>query len=358
MSAELHKVVIAGDALEKLASQLESVDARCKVFILVDENTRKFCLPLLISRLPFLANAPVLEMRAGEEHKTLAVIEDLALQLLNLGADRNSLLLNLGGGVVGDVGGLLASLFMRGISFIQLPTSLMAMVDASVGGKTGVNLRHHKNLLGVFSKPEAVFIDAAFLATLPADELRSGFAEIIKHSCIANVPSFEQLPKQDELHTFDWLALINSAISFKLEVVESDFKDHHQRKILNFGHTIGHALEGYSMLKGNKRLLHGEAIALGMQVELLLSAHYCGLPMPIVRKWIQFIKSHFPDLLLSINKDSFLDFLHADKKKSASRILCVLLNESGKPQIDFPVEEEAVLTALEAVIVNCFDTVA
>lgn len=356
MSASVgYQVVVDNNALAQLGVYLDDRIGQKKVFILTDENTNRYCLPVLKSHLPGLAGAIVVVMPAGEDHKSLSVLESLAMQLLQHGADRSSLLINLGGGVVGDVGGLLASLFMRGIPFVQVPTSLMAMVDASVGGKTGVNLHNHKNMLGLFSKPDAVFIDPVFLSTLPLDELRSGFAEVIKHACIANVPAFEELPASGEISLTDWLPLIASAVAFKSDVVEADFKDLHQRKVLNFGHTVGHALESYSMVHGDQRLLHGEAVALGMQVELVLSTQYVGLPITDAHKWIRFIRSHFPDLSLLINDDLFLPFLMSDKKKSDGQLLCVLLGEQGKPMIDIPVHQEHVLEALSSVLTNYAD---
>lgn len=350
-----YQIVVDNNAIAQLGIYLDQRAGQKKVFILTDENTSRYCLPVLTSQLPELSEASVVVMAAGEANKSLAVLESLAMQLLQKGADRSSLLINLGGGVVGDMGGLLASLFMRGVPFVQVPTSLLAMVDASVGGKTGVNLQHHKNILGLFSKPDAVFIDPVFLVTLPIPELRSGFAEVIKHACIANVPAFEQLPTAGEINYTDWLPLIASAVAFKSEVVEEDFRDLHQRKVLNFGHTVGHALESYSLAHADNHLLHGEAVALGMQVELVLSTQYVGLPIPYAHKWIRFIRSHFPDLSLSIKDDLFLRYLMADKKKSDNKLLCVLLGDQGKPMIDIPVHQENVLEALSIVLTNYAD---
>jgi len=351
-----YKFVVDNSAILQLGAYLEANFSGVNIVILVDDNTRRHCLPILISKVPSLANVSFVVMPAGEENKTMAVLEILASQLLDIGADRSTVLVNLGGGVVGDMGGLLASLFMRGISYIQVPTSLMAMVDASVGGKTGVNLLHHKNMLGVFSSPAAIFIDPVFLVTLPKEELRSGFAEVIKHSCIANVPAFSELPDAAALDATAWLPLIIASVSFKYDIVSADFTDRHQRKILNFGHTVGHALESYSLEHGNRRLLHGEAIALGLQVELLLSAHYTELPMAVVRQWVRYIRSHFPELTVQVNPDSFLRYLQADKKNKRRQISCVLLGKEGEPVIDFPVEEERVLAALNSLATSFSET--
>ncbi|MFM2135346.1 MAG: hypothetical protein RL021_746 [Bacteroidota bacterium] len=348
VQADGYEITIAEGASRSLAAYLAKKKDVTGIFVLTDTNTRSGCLPVLMSSVPELEDASILEVRPGENAKSLEAVALLALRMIELGADRNSLLISLGGGVVGDLGGFLASILFRGIRFVQLPTSLLAMVDASVGGKTGVNLDHLKNCIGTFSLPEAVFIDTDFLKTLPELQLRSGLAEIIKHSIVGNVPPFEDLPVAGDLRTVDWLPYIVSSVSFKNEIVGSDFRDTRQRKVLNFGHTIGHALEGISLAESERPLLHGEAIALGMEVELLLSTRFSGLPLATAKRMMTYIRSHFPELMPVPFSSRLLPYLLADKKNRNGSILCVLLGPEGNPVIDVPVSPDDIRQAMDS----------
>lgn len=316
------------------------------VYVLTDSHTRAHCLPVLLKNVPAISGSTVLEVSPGESSKSLDSVTYLCEKLLEAGADRNSLVVNLGGGMIGDLGGFVASVFLRGIRFVQMPTSLLAMVDAAVGGKTGVNLNSRKNTIGLFAKPAAVFADTEFLRTLPVRELRSGLAEIIKHSFIANVPPVSDLPVPGDLKQVDWLPYIVSAVSYKNEVVTADFKDQHQRKLLNFGHTIGHALEGFSIAHDSLPLVHGEAIALGMEVELMLSVSYCGLSLTEMKKMVWVIKSYFGDLQMPAFSDELIPFLFADKKNHGNSIRCVLIGHDGNPQLDVAVSIAAIRDAI------------
>lgn len=350
VQADGYAITIADGASRSLSACLSKQKDLSGVFLLTDTHTRKHCLPRLLHAVPELEDAALLEVRPGENAKSLDVVSSLCLRMVELGADRNSLLIALGGGVVGDLGGFVASVLFRGIRFIPIPTTLLAMVDASVGGKTGVNLDHMKNCIGTFTRPEAVFIDTDYLETLPELQLRSGLAEIIKHSIIGNVPPFDELPCAGDLKAVDWLPYIVSSVSFKNEVVGADFRDTRQRKVLNFGHTIGHALEGYSLEVSDHPLLHGEAIALGMEVELMLSTRLTGLPLGTAKRIMDHIRSHFSELMPVPFSDRLLPYLLADKKNRNGSIRCVLLGPEGNPVIDTPVSTDDIRQAMDSLL--------
>jgi 3-dehydroquinate synthase len=239
------------------------------IFVLTDHNTRLHCLPLLRKKLPDEFPLKVIEVPAGEKFKTLETCNSVWEILTDKLADRHSVLINLGGGVVCDLGGFAASVFKRGIRFIHMPTSLMAMADASIGGKTGIDLNGLKNILGTFSQPMAVFIDPLFLRTLPDREINNGFAEMLKHGLISEYSYFEELAEGGPENVTT--EQIRISVEIKSDIVQRDPMERGIRKALNFGHTIGHALETYSLLNDKKPLLHGEAIILGMMAETLLS---------------------------------------------------------------------------------------
>jgi 3-dehydroquinate synthase len=238
------------------------------VFILVDENTEKFCLPYLFEHLT--ERAEVISIPSGEVYKNIETCQFVWSRLVKGGADRQSLVINLGGGVIGDLGGFCAATYMRGIRFIQVPTTLLSQVDASVGGKLGVDFMGYKNMVGLISDPAGVFIFTDFLRTLPADQFRSGYAELLKHGLIADRETWEDLSKKKNFNGLDTEEMIYQSLMIKKTVTEQDPNEKGLRKILNFGHTIGHAVESYWM-QSRTPLLHGEAIAIGMVGEAYLS---------------------------------------------------------------------------------------
>ncbi len=254
------------DGLDVLLQEL----APTKTFLLVDSNTVN-CLSVFVPKLAQLdAEFEVLEVPPGEESKSLEVAANLWSVLLEYGADRNSLIINVGGGVICDLGAFIASTYKRGISFINVPTSLLAMVDASVGGKNGINFEGLKNQLGSFTQPNFVLVDPDFLVTLPQKEWESGHAEMLKHALLSGERWLELLALEPES-----LALhdIEQSIAFKAEIVREDFKENGKRKMLNLGHTTGHAWESFSAASG-KPCTHGAAVIQGLHVALILS----GLP--------------------------------------------------------------------------------
>src|SRR5690554_6762169 len=246
-----------------------------KIFILTDRNTGEQCLPILIAGMPVDFEYDIIEVDPGEENKNIDFCIGIWKMLLDFGAERNSLLINLGGGVVTDMGGFAASTYKRGIDFIQIPTTLLSQVDASIGGKTGIDLDTVKNIIGTFTQPQAVFINVDFLKTLDKRQLVSGFAEMIKHAFIFDANYYQELKAFDFDHPSE--AMIYRSVQIKNEVVKEDPKESGLRKILNFGHTIGHAVETYSIDNDKDSLVHGEAIAIGMICEAYLSHKYNGL---------------------------------------------------------------------------------
>ena len=321
-------------------------EQNARKFILVDDHTRLHCLPLLQKSVYALQDAVVLEIPHGETSKAIETIISLWQELTSRGADRHSILVNLGGGVVSDVGGFTASTYMRGIDFINIPTTLLAMVDASVGGKNGINFGGFKNQVGTFDEPRAVFASPVFLKTLPVEEMRSGFAEVIKHALIADENKWKQVQAIESFETANWFEIIRESIWTKNKIVNSDYRDRHLRKALNFGHTIGHALESYAQKNQPAPLRHGEAIAIGMIAETFLSERICGLEKTEADKITGFIKAHFP-AVADFNSEAIIEIMKGDKKNASDKINFSLIKAVGEPAINQNAEEETILQALE-----------
>jgi 3-dehydroquinate synthase len=241
-----------------------------KLFLLVDENTNEYCLPKLLPKLEVEIPIEIIEIEAGEEMKTISTCVEIWSILSDLGADRKSAIINLGGGVITDIGGFVAATFKRGIDFINIPTSLLGMVDASIGGKNGVDLGNLKNQIGVIIPPKLVLIDTDFLETLPQNQMKSGLAEMLKHGLIYDKNYWLQFKNLNELNFDDFDTLIHRSIEIKNEIVSQDPTENGIRKALNFGHTLGHAIESH-FLDTPAPLLHGEAVAIGIILESYIS---------------------------------------------------------------------------------------
>lgn len=297
------------------------------------------------------SNAYLSVIKPGEESKSLDVVGRLSQEWLEGGLDRNSLIINIGGGVVSDLGGFAASVFKRGIRFINIPTTLLAMVDASVGGKTGVNLRGAKNQIGTFTSAEEVIVWTGFLKWLPKRELNSGFAECLKHAFLQGGEPLRLIGHGLPADHAQWPALVEVSVKFKDSVVKADLYENGPRKILNFGHTVGHAFESASLLQGSTPWLHGEAVAAGMLVALRLSVRIAGLNSDFVSKWEKFILHTFqiPEAN-GINPASVMQFLSFDKKNIRNTLRFVLLKEPGVPVIDQEIDPESVREEVEMVL--------
>ncbi len=319
-----------------------------KVFILVDENSLKFCYPQLVNDIDVFKDAEIIEIDSGEESKNIEVCHHIWTTLSEYGADRKSLFVNLGGGVIGDMGGFIASVFKRGISFINIPTTLLSQVDASVGGKVGIDLDHLKNEIGLFNTPDAVFIDSTFLSSLDKRQLFSGFAEIIKHALIADAVYWKKVQDFDISDLGDIDTLIKTSVSIKNSVVEQDPQEQGLRKILNFGHTIGHAIETFSLENDEKKpMLHGEAIAVGMICEAYLSAEICKLSKAELYEITQFILGKYKIVKLEkMDHHRLIELMKHDKKNDKGDIHFALLASIGKCEINKTAKADQIIDAL------------
>jgi len=336
--------VFFDDELKDLKDFLDNSDYS-KVFFLTDLNTSEHCMPLIGQLLPSLDNYDIIEVDPGEENKNIDYCIGVWQMLLDFGADRNSLLINLGGGVITDMGGFAASTFKRGIDFVQVPTTLLSQVDASVGGKTGIDLGNIKNIIGTFTQPKAVFISSKFLKTLDDRQIISGFAEIVKHGIIADRDYFKKLKEVDPLKIDE--EIIYHSVEIKNFVVTTDPFEKSIRKTLNFGHTIGHAVETYSLKNDNRALLHGEAIAVGMICEAFLASHHNGLSSQELVEITEYIRSVFPDYHLKTDSyTDILEFMQNDKKNINGQIGFALPAEIGKCDFNIYLTNEQIIESL------------
>lgn len=339
LSAQL---IASKPAAQALADLLQEENFS-KIALLTDEHTSRHCLPRIRQVLP--ENCTSIEVRSGEENKTLQSCAHIWEELTLAGFDRKGLLINLGGGVLTDMGGFCAATYKRGIRFINIPTTLLSQVDASVGGKLGIDFMSYKNHIGLFQEPEAVLIDAGFLETLSLKELRSGYAEVVKHALIANAGHWDKL-QQTHWQQHPWQEIIRHSIAIKQQVVSQDPTEQGLRKILNFGHTVGHAVESYFLEHGPK-LLHGEAVALGMLCEAWLSTQKAGLSLQELRHIGRYISEVWQ--LPTIPEEAFHTLTALalqDKKNEKGIIKCTLLARIGQAVYDQPVSKTDIADAL------------
>jgi 3-dehydroquinate synthase len=320
------------NALTKLANFIKTGDYS-RFFILTDENTGKHCLPLLREHLKDFDNYDLIEINAGEESKNIDFCIGIWKMLIDFGADRQSLLINLGGGVISDLGGFAASTYKRGIDFVHIPTTLLSQVDASVGGKTGIDLENIKNIIGTFTQPKAVFIEHEFLQSLPPRQILSGLAEMLKHGLIAD-PGYWNKLRSSNLKKPS-AELVYHSVEIKNNVVIADPTEKSLRKSLNYGHTVGHAVETYSLMNDENPLTHGEAIAIGMICEAKLSNLKINLSEPELQEITEVIMGLYPKY--NFAKDSYetlYSIMLKDKKNQKGRINASLLNRIGQCRID------------------------
>lgn len=315
------------------------------IFILVDENTNEYCLPKLLSNLAVKCPIEIIEIEPGEAEKNITTCVEIWNILTELGADRKSLLINIGGGVITDIGGFVASTFKRGIDFINIPTTLLAMVDASIGGKNGVDLGNLKNQIGVINVPKMVIIDTHFLATLPQNEMRSGLAEMLKHGLIFDKDYWTEFQDLNQKDFADFDQLIHRSVEIKNEIVKQDPTENGIRKALNFGHTLGHAIESYFLENENKKtLLHGEAIAVGMILESFISWQKGLLSEEEYLEIKNTINNVFEKIIFDDNDiQPILNLLIHDKKNEYGKIQFALLNGIGKTALNQYTENELII---------------
>ncbi len=307
--------------------------------IIADARTNGFCVPKAIKLIPELKFAPIIVLPAGEANKNIEVVEFAWHQLMQLQANKKNIIVNIGGGALCDVGAFAASTYMRGLPFVNIPTTLLAMTDAAFGGKNGFNIANVKNIIGTIHLPEAVYVCTDFLVTLPSRELKSGIAEIIKHALIADQQMWHEINEaSDVLDYCTDINIIKKSIAIKNKIVLNDLYDTDIRQALNFGHTIGHAIEAASHV-GDNPLLHGEAIMLGMLAELNLSEKIFALPGSIRENLLILKNKLYPNVHTEFNYKAYKSYLSLDKKNNHKHQFA-LLKAIGEPVIKVAVEDK------------------
>ncbi|MBW6490559.1 MAG: 3-dehydroquinate synthase [Lentimicrobium sp.] len=338
MPDKLAKLVIAGSpvfigaaALERLGSDLQDIlSGKETTFILADENTLKYCYPNMISAIPQLSVAHKIVIHSGEINKTLKTCELVWKELAVSGGNRRSLLINLGGGMVTDLGGFAASVFHRGLDFVNIPTSLMGMIDASLGGKTGLDLDSLKNQIGLFSTPRAVYVWPGFLSTLPHREMRSGYSEMLKHALIYDADYWSELAGAPLSLNDSAEGLIKKSVEIKGAIVNSDPYEIGLRRKLNFGHTLGHAFETYSLRHDKNPLTHGEAIAMGMICEAYISYRTIDFSPGQLNEVVKLLLRNFSHYRISNESiDELIEISGFDKKNEKGNLSLTLLKSIG-----------------------------
>ncbi|MBD3583035.1 3-dehydroquinate synthase [Flavobacterium selenitireducens] len=344
-----YQIVFSEEGYSALSNVLAQ-NRYSKIFILTDTNSNASCLPHFLGRLETQSELEILEIEPGEAHKSIATCVSLWNVLTEYGADRKCVIINLGGGVITDLGGFVAATYKRGVDFIHVPTTLLAMVDASVGGKNGVDLGSLKNQVGTITTPRLLLVDTHFLSTLPQNQMRSGLAEMLKHGLIYDKPYWEKFLDLSQIDFADFDALVYRSIEIKNEIVTRDPTEKGMRKALNFGHTLGHAIESHFLESEHKTtLLHGEAISAGMILEAFLSME-TGLLSE--SEYVE-IKTAISDVFGLVefepdDLDAILELLKHDKKNEYGNILFALIDGIGSAKIDQQVQNTLILKAFDA----------
>jgi len=341
-------ILFGHNAYEKL-NDLIIQKSYSKILIFSDYETRKYCLPLLESKIEStikLTETHNYSIHSGEINKNLESSKIIWEFLIEKGFKRNSLIINLGGGMITDIGGFIASTYMRGIDFVNIPTSLLGMVDASIGGKTGIDLKNIKNIIGSFYSPEITVIDTHYLDTLPIQQFKCGLSEIIKHSLIEGENDWSRLKVLKNLKELNE-DVIYTSIKTKVGIVERDPKEKNIRKFLNFGHTIGHAIESF-LLGTDREVLHGEAVAAGIIMESFLSNILCNFDEKKVDEIKKFINSHFNKIIIRAEEiPEIMKIMSFDKKNPDNTPRFVLIKEIGTIEIGKKVNEKDIVSAFE-----------
>lgn len=345
------RVIISQDIEHDLAQAIAETE-HDRVFVLTDDITQECCLPKVAALLT-KHNATTITIRHDDTNKTLATLADVWTALQRGGATRHSLLVNLGGGMVTDLGGFAAATFKRGIHFINIPTTLLAMVDAAVGGKTGINFGGLKNEVGAFANARYVIVNTCFLDTLDTANLCSGYAEMLKHSLISNAQMWAEHVNFDILQPdlAELQRMVAASIAVKERIVADDPHEHGIRKALNFGHTIGHALEEFSMQQSTPppgALLHGYAVAFGLIGELYISARKAGFPTARLHQTARFIRENYGAVAFTCDDyPTLLNLMRHDKKNTADTINFTLLHDIGDIRINQTATDEEIREALD-----------
>ena len=342
------KVIISQNLEEALDTAIAACE-RDRMFILVDETTERYCLPV-VKDLACVEGAKVITIGATDTHKTIDSLAHVWEELGKGGATRHSLLINIGGGMVTDLGGFAASTFKRGINYINIPTTLLAMVDASVGGKTGINFRGLKNEIGVFNNASTVILDTAFLKTLDAENICSGYAEMLKHGLITDEKMWAELISYDLFTSHSSLPtlqrMVADSVAVKQRIVTEDPTEKGIRKALNLGHTVGHAFESFAL--NRKPILHGYAVAWGLICELFLSAIKTGFPTDKLHQTVRFIQENYGKMTITCDDyPTLLELMTHDKKNVAGVINFTLLGGIGDIRINQTATKDEIYEALD-----------
>lgn len=338
-----------GETLDRLVNEIKPAG----LYIITDSNVQEAVLPRLKAMSSVLGQARVIETQPGDVNKNIDALSRIWLQLNNMGATRKSLIINLGGGVVTDMGGFAASTFKRGVRFINIPTSLLAAVDASVGGKTGINFNGCKNEVGAFCDADAVIISTLFFNTLPSSELLSGYAEMLKHGLLQSRATFADLLSFDIASgTSDddrLLELLRESVAVKEKIVAEDPHEKGIRRALNLGHTVGHAFESFAMNERRSPVPHGYAVAWGMVVELILSHLIMKFPTELLNAYAAYVRSCYGAFYITCDDyPMLLSLMSHDKKNDvADRINFTMLSDAGEVHIDRIVDREQIVAALD-----------
>lgn len=346
------QIIISNDIEHDLATAVAESE-HDRVFVLTDNTTHECCLPKVAALLAQYDAVPI-TIAHGDQHKTLAALGDVWTALQQGGATRHSLLINLGGGMITDLGGFAAATFKRGINFINIPTTLLAMVDAAVGGKTGINFGGLKNEIGAFANARFVIINTCFLDTLDAENLCSGYAEMLKHALISDERMWAEHVNFDlsQPDLAELQRMVAESIAVKERIVAEDPHEHGIRKALNFGHTIGHALEEFALQQAtppkNRPLLHGYAVAFGLIGELYMSARKAGFPTERLHQTARFIRENYAQTEFTCNDyPTLLNLMRHDKKNTSGVINFTLLNNIGDIRINQTATDEEICEALD-----------
>lgn len=316
-------------------------------YIICDEHTFEFCLPTLLFHTPILNEAEIIELESGEDKKTLETCLQVWGALTDTGADKKSLIINLGGGVISDLGGFVASTFKRGIDCINIPTTLLSMVDASVGGKTGVDFEGIKNHIGTTSEPKAIFINPTFLETLSERQIRNGYAEVIKIALIADAEFWKELKKLNSVKEFCTEKIITKAIQLKNSIVKKDLHENDLRKSLNFGHNIGHALES-ALINQQKDILHGEAISAGMIMEADIAQSLKRVSTKEQKEITDYISSIYKKIKITKETETqVLKYVHHDKKNIGDDLCFALPKGIGTYELFCGVQIDLIKKAID-----------
>ena len=343
---EKQKIIISQDLRQSLTQAIDEVKHDL-LFVLCDETTERLCLPV-IKDFDCMTGAQLITIPATDSHKTLESLSHVWSELQRMGATRHSLMVNLGGGMVTDLGGFAASTFKRGIPYINIPTTLLSMVDASVGGKTGINFGGLKNEIGVFNNARSVILDTTFLRTMDHENICSGYAEMLKHGLINNEAMWAELmnfsPLTSDLSPLN--QMVADSVAVKQRIVTEDPTEQGIRKALNLGHTAGHAFEALALER--KPVLHGYAVAWGMIVELYLSCVKTNFPQDKMRQTVAFIKENYGRMAITCDDyPHLIELMHHDKKNQGNSINFTLLGGIGDIRINQTATEDEIKDALD-----------